>query len=69
MSLLILNNNKLQFLLTPSQQTIHGEIGAKLTSRFLAEYHQTVAINGSYFNSKKFTHVHYLQKNILYPLK
>ena len=46
---IILNNHKLQFLVTPSQPTIHGEIGAKLTSRFLAEYHQTVAINGSYF--------------------
>lgn len=46
---IILNHPKLQFLVTPSQPTIRGEIRAKLTSRFLAEYHQTVAINGSYF--------------------
>jgi hypothetical protein len=46
---IILKNKKLQFLVTPSQPILHGEIGAKLTSQFLTEYHQTVAINGSYF--------------------
>jgi Phosphodiester glycosidase len=46
---IILKNKKLQFLVTPSQPILHGEIRAKLTSRFLTEYRQTVAINGSYF--------------------
>lgn len=44
-----LKDNQFQFLVTPSKIESYGKINARLTSQFLNEFHQIVAINGSYF--------------------
>jgi hypothetical protein len=44
-----LGNKNIRFLVTPGEQVEAGEIGARTTSQFLAEFNLQVAVNGSFF--------------------
>jgi len=47
--LIDLTNPNLQFLVTPADKVEEGEIGARTTGQFLAEFNLQLAVNGNFF--------------------